>query len=252
MPTGFKKVPALYKCFSILDLFARQKKALSIADITNKLNYNKSTVFNIAYTLTDLGILERENGKFRFGPKIYVLAKAVAKGSELIQIIHPYLVEISRRTKLTTFLGMRSGDKAVILDRAESSFDLKIYSEIGIRIPLLAGAHGKALLSLKTNDEINHIVDNAELKQFTRFSCMDKEQYKELIKKVRVDGYAVEREEYIEGIRALAVPLRIQRRDLDMAIWVVGLKSQIKIDKIPSLSKILIKTCENIEEAFSF
>jgi IclR family KDG regulon transcriptional repressor len=81
---------------------------------------------------------------------------------------------------------------------------------------------------------------------------MDKEQYKELIKKVRVDGYAVEREEYIEGIRALAVPLRIQRRDLDMAIWVVGLKSQIKIDKIPSLSKILIKTCENIEEAFSF
>jgi len=252
MPVNFKKVPAIYKCFSILDLFAKQKKALSIADICKKLDLHKSTVFNIAYTLTDLGILEREDGKFRFGPKIYVLAKAVAKGSELIQVIHPYLEEISRRTRLTTFLGMRSGDKAVILDRAESNFDLKIYSEIGIRIPLLAGAHGKALLSLKPDDEIDHILDTVELKQFTRFSCMDKDLYKKMIKKARVDGYAIEKEEYIEGIRAVAAPLYIQKRDLDMAIWVVGLKSQIKVDKIPYLSKVLIETCRNIEETFSF
>jgi hypothetical protein len=39
---------------------------------------------------------------------------------------------------------------------------------------------------------------------------------------------AIEKEEYIEGIGPLSVPLRLKRRDLYMAIWAGGLKYQIK------------------------
>ncbi|MFC1822252.1 IclR family transcriptional regulator [Thermodesulfobacteriota bacterium] len=252
MTVDFKRVPALDKCFAILEQFAREKKSLGITDISKALNLNKSTVYNIVHTLSDLGVLDNGDGKFRFGPKLYMLGKAAENSSEMLRIIHPHLETISEKTNLTTFLGIQSGRKAIILDRADSSDKLKISSEIGIRIPLLAGAHGQALLSLQSDDEINEILSQNELKSFTRFSTWDKKQYLNMIRKVQKERIAFEDEEYIEGLRALAVPLRLKRRNLHMAIWAVGLKSQLPEKAITPYSDLLREIAEKIENQISF
>ncbi|MCP3950728.1 MAG: helix-turn-helix domain-containing protein, partial [Desulfobacterales bacterium] len=68
MPPAFKKVPAIDKCFAILDLLARTREPLGISDISGKLDLNKSTVFNIVHTLQGLNVLENQpDGKFVFG-----------------------------------------------------------------------------------------------------------------------------------------------------------------------------------------
>jgi len=54
MPNEFKKVPAIDKCFTILQLLAKSKQALGISEISKQLALNKSTVFNIIYTLKDI------------------------------------------------------------------------------------------------------------------------------------------------------------------------------------------------------
>ena len=61
MKIAFKRVPAIDKCFAILDLFARIKKPLGISEICKALGFNKSTVFNMVHTLDDLGILALSN-----------------------------------------------------------------------------------------------------------------------------------------------------------------------------------------------
>ena len=58
-------------------------------------------------------------------------------------------------------------------------------------------------------------------------------------------------EEYIEGIRALAIPLNIGRPDLQAAIWVVGLKSQVTDEKIAEYRDLLKKIGARIEAQFS-
>lgn len=252
MKVEFKRVPALDKCFSILDFFARKKEPSGITEISSALSINKSTVFNIVHTLTDLGVLENNSNKFRFGAKLYLLGKTAEKGSELIRNIHPYLEEISQKTNLSSFLGMRAGLKAVILDKAESDFDIKISSEIGTQIPLIAGAHGKALLSQLSDAKIDEILSQITLRRFTRYSCVDKEEYRKMINEVRKEGISVEKEEYIEGIRALAVPLNINREDLQVAIWAVGLKSQFKDGVISKYSSFMKEIAEKIENQFSF
>jgi hypothetical protein len=74
MPKDFKKVPAIDKCFAILQLLAKSKQALGISEISQLLDLNKSTVFNIIYTLKHLGALEQHHdGKFHFGTLLYLL-----------------------------------------------------------------------------------------------------------------------------------------------------------------------------------
>ncbi len=252
MKPEFRRVPALDKCFAILEFFAKSKEPLGISDISKALKYNKSTVFNIVYTLADLGILEHgRESKFRFGTQLYVLARATGQGSELIRTVHPYLEEINEKTRLSAFLGIRSGMRAIILDKVDSAFDIRISSEIGMRIPLLAGAGGKVLLSLLSDDEIDGILSKNKLKSFTPNSLTDKKKYKEMIKRARKEGIAIDKEEYIEGIRGLAVPLNINRGDCPAAIWAVGLKLQVKDRDIPVYSELLRKIAKEIEIRFS-
>ena len=252
MKVEFKRVPALDKGFSILEFLAASNKPLGISDISKALGYHKSTVFNLVYTLTDLGILEQgPDNKFRFGLQLYALGKAAGGASGWVQTVRPYLEEINAETKLSVFLGIRSEHRAVILDKVDTSFDIKIAAEVGIRIPLLAGAGGKVLLSQLSDGEIDNILSENKLSKFTPFSCTQKGLYKKMIRKARKEQFAIDDEEYIEGIRALAVPLRLNRGHLKAAIWVVGLKSQIKDEMIPLYRSKLQDTAKKIETRFS-
>ena len=248
MKTAFKRVPALDKCFAMLELLARSKKPLGVSDISKALNFNKSTVFNIVHTLDDLGALEKvADGKFQFGTRLYILGRAAGRGSALINTVHPYLEEINQKTRLSAFLGMRSGMTAVIIDKADASFDIKIFSEIGMKIPLLAGAGGRAFLAQLSDDEVDDILAKNDLVRFTPNACVNKKTYKKMVKKARMDGIAIDMEEYIEGIRAFALPLNLNRPDSQLALWVVGLKRQINEETIPQHSKLLKKIAREIE-----
>jgi IclR family KDG regulon transcriptional repressor len=251
MSNEFKNVPAIEKCFSILQYFANSKQSLGISDISKQLALNKSTVFNIVYTLKNLEILEQyPDGKFHFGTRLYLLGNANGKKSELIQTIHPYLEKISFQTELSAFLGIRSGQHAVIIDKVDTTQDIKISSEIGMRLPLLAGAGGKALLSQLTDRKIDQILSTNSLKKFTAKTCVDKKRFKKEVLSIRKEGLSFDNEEYIEGVVAFAVPLKTNRPDLQSAIWTVGLKQQVREEKTAKISNFLKKIADDINHRF--
>jgi IclR family KDG regulon transcriptional repressor len=248
MTSGFKRVPAVDKCFEIMDLFTRLKRPLGVSEISKTLDLNKSTVFNIIHTLDDLGVLEKVAGnKFQFGARLYFLGRAAGHTSELIGTVHTYLDEINRETKLSAFLGIRSGLTAVIIDKVDSAFDIKIHSEIGMKIPLLAGAAGRAFLSQMGEAEIDEILARNKLKKFTPNTCINKKKIKVMVKRTRRDGIAIDMEEYVEGIRAFAIPLNMGRANTQVALWAVGLKGQINDETIPIYSKYLLRIAKEIE-----
>ena len=124
---GFRRVPAVDKCFSILELLARSKDPLGVSEISVKLGLNKSTVFQIGRTLVDLHVLENQgNGKFVFGTRFYVLSNMARKHSPLVKIIHEYLEKINQKTNLSAFLGVRSDCRAILIDKVDSAYRIKV------------------------------------------------------------------------------------------------------------------------------
>lgn len=227
MPPAYKRVPAIDKCFAILDLMAKTENPHGISDLSRKLDLNKSTVFNIVYTLIDLGVLEsRAENKFGFGSRFYVMGHAAGRGSELIHLAHPYLEKINQQTKLSAFLGIRSGLRSVLIDKVDSAHGIKVSSEIGLQMPVLAGAGIKAMLSRLSDEHVEELVSGAELKQYTPNSIEDKSAYLAEIKQVREEGIAFDREEYIEGLVAVGIPIETNGRNMQAAIWAVGLTQQ--------------------------
>jgi IclR family KDG regulon transcriptional repressor len=247
-----KKVPAVDKCFKILELLAGARIPLGITEISTRLDYHKSTVFNLIYTLVDLGVLDMTpDNKVRLGIKLYTLGREAGAASNLIFKVRPFLEEINRKTSLSVFLGLCSGMKAVIVDKVDSPDDIKVSSELGMKIPLIAGAGGKVLLAQFPEDQVKEILARSTLTKFTPFTCTNRKQLAQMIEKARQDRFALDDEEYIEGIRALAIPLDMGRPDWPAAIWVVGLKSQLNDERIPVYRDLLKKIGARISAQFS-
>jgi IclR family transcriptional regulator, KDG regulon repressor len=247
MPAASKRVPAVDKCFAILDLLAQSQEPMGISDISGKLDLNKSTVFHIVHTLTDLNVLENQrDGKFIFGTRFYILGNMAGKRSKLIQTAHAYLERINEKTKLSAFLGLRSDRQAILIDKVDSAYGIKLSSEIGMQMPTLAGAGIKAMLSQLSDEELDEILARSELKRYTPYSIVDKAVYREEIREVRREGIAYDREEYIEGMVAFAIPITANSRDLQAAVWAVGLTRQVPDPSIPELTQLLKGISEEI------
>lgn len=247
MPPAFKRVPAIDKCFSILELLAQTGEPMGISDLSGRLGLNKSTVFNIAHTLLDLNVMEKQpDGKFALGTRFYILGSLAGKRSDLLQVAHPYLEKVSEKTRLSAFLGIRSDRQSVLIDKVDSANGIKLSSEIGMQMPVLAGAGIKAMLSQLSDGEIDEILDRTELSRYTPNSIIDRAAYKKEILEVRKQGIAYDREEYIEGMVALATPVKVNGRDLQAAIWAVGLTRQVPQDAMPELTAMLKGISEEI------
>jgi IclR family KDG regulon transcriptional repressor len=141
---------------------------------------------------------------------------------------------------------MRVGLKAVIIDKVDTAFDLKISSEIGMRLSLFAGAGGKALISMLPDEEIDRLLSETRLKSYTSKTTTDNAAFKKSVFRVREEGIAVDRGEYIEGIVALAVPLNTFRSDFQAAIWAAGLSQHVAPGKIPEYSACLREVAAEI------
>ena len=240
MPPAFKRVPAIDKCFAILDLFAKTDTPMGITDISRKLGLNKSTVFNTVYTLIDLKVLEiRGDGKFGFGSHFYVLGSQAGQRSELIRSVRPYLEKINLNTKLSAFLGIRSDLHSILIDKVDSAHGIRISSEIGLQMPVLAGAGIKAMLAQLDQAQVNALVADAQLKKFTPNSIVNKGAYIQEIDRVRQEGIAFDREEYIEGLVAVGVPVKTVDPNIQAAVWAVGLSRQASPEVLPDLNGLL-------------
>jgi len=239
----FRRVPAIDKCFAILDLLAQSSEPMGVSDIAGKLGLNKSTVFNIGHTLDDLNVLENQGeGKYVLGTRLYILSNMAGRRSPLIKTAHPYLEKINEKTNLSAFLGLRSELQAILIDKVDSAFGIKLSSEIGTKMPVLAGAGIKAMLAQLSDEEIDEILSRTDLKRYTPNSIIDKAVYKDEINDVRNQGVAYDREEYIEGMVAFGVPIRTSGSGVQAAIWAVGLTSQVSnatISEITGLLKVI-------------
>lgn len=252
MTLNYKKVPAIEKCFSILALMAEANRPFGFNEIVRNLDLNKSTVFNILHTMNDLDILEKgPDGTFTLGSRLFILGRAAAEGSELIQAVHPYLESINNKFKLSTFLGILSNQEVIIVDKADRAHKIRISSKIGMRIPVFAGVAGKALLSQLPEADIDEILSKNTPKRYTPMTIIDKTAYKKEILSVKKTGVAYDREEYIEGLMALAVPLKTCREDLQAAIWAVGLKQEFQEEVTMRIVKFLLNVAKEINQRFS-
>ncbi|HUJ89662.1 MAG TPA: IclR family transcriptional regulator C-terminal domain-containing protein, partial [Syntrophorhabdales bacterium] len=136
-------------------------------------------------------------------------------------------------------------DAVKVLEVVEPRKELKISSPVGARFALTAGVIGKIFLAPLENEEILTLLSRHKLPKYTNNSITDPVKFLEEIEKTRLSGYAVDFEEYLTGMRAVATLIYSGRLPVG-AVWVVGFTSSLNDNKLPHIIKHLKQTAEEI------
>jgi IclR family KDG regulon transcriptional repressor len=247
------RAPIVTKAFQILELVSRRDREMTISDLSRELGINKSTVHGIAHALEKAGAVVRDGKTKRYtlGLTLFELARAGYARLDLKDIARPVMEDLERLTEQSVFLGIRSGDHVSIIDIVESNRALKITSPIGTRVPLLAGAIGKAFLAFMEEDQAVSLLRSVGLRKFTEQSVTDVNLYMKKVGEARASGYGLDDEEYIQGVRAVAAVIQNSGPPLS-AIWVVGFTPSMSAEKLPAIAMETKRAAEAISRKIDF
>jgi DNA-binding IclR family transcriptional regulator len=245
-PAGYK-APAVHKAFQLLRSVAQSQKSLGIVELAQQLGYSKSTTHGLVHALLREGALTQGSGahKLYLGPAIAELLFSNWRQEKVNELAQPILNDIRNSINETVILGVRIRNRVLIITTAEASESLKISVMVGSTIPLLGGAVGKVFLSDETPDHAIQMINKHGLRRYTPQSITDATEYLTELDHVRAQGYAIDIEEYLQGIRAVAFALH-NRRGLPAALWVVGISANMDTDKMKKIADIAREKAEKL------
>jgi DNA-binding IclR family transcriptional regulator len=239
--------PSVKKAFGILGVLSTSKEGLGVSEIARGLNMAKSTVHGMTSTLKELGAVMRDpqTKRYRLGLTLFALGRLTYSQIDLKTLARSIMEELMEKTQASVFLGILNWEHVTVLDIVESRQDLKITAPIGTTIPLFAGAVGKVFLASMEEKQAEKIIQSKGLTRFTKNTIVDPKLYYQELSSVKKKGYAVDDEEYILGVRAVASPI-VGLGQLMAAIWVVGFKASLNEKKIKTIIKATKEAAEAI------
>ena len=241
------QAPSVKKAFRILRLVSDTDRGLGISELSKSLGISKSTVHGITSALEEVGAIIRNpiTKRYNLG---YAIVELVKKGLSRIPLREAairHMEGLVEETGETVFLGILTDDSIFILDVVESKKELKITSPSGTKIPLSAGATGKLFLAYMEKKSALRYLTSRGLVKYTENTITDLNRYMQEIKEVRKKGFAIDREEYLQGVKAVAAIIKTEGPIL-AAIWVVGFSSSLTEDKMEYVIENTLKAADAI------
>lgn len=250
---GEKGVQVIDRVFDILELLVKEGKGLGVSEIARRLDLNKSTVHRILGGITSRGYLEKtEDGIYSIGIQFVELASRRLNNVELATEARVYLTELTNIMGQSSHIAILDGCDAVYIDKVEVTKNLRLYSQIGKRIPAYCSALGKSLLIDKNDDDILKILSECNFEKLTDKTLAAPQDVLEEIRSARKTGWAIDDEEHDEGIRCISSPVYDYRGKIVAAISTAGPSSIVSRERDEEISSLVKKYAFSISKRLGY
>ena len=240
----------LIRAFMLLETIMKADKPLTSAYLAEDLDLPKATVHRIAQQLEEEGLLQREpNGKrFVGGLRLRRLATSVLTNSVMTGSRHMILQSLSQEINETCNLTALDGNELIYLDRIESNWPYRIHLPIGSHLPLHCTAAGKLLLANMKSTYRQRYLKAVTLEKHTRKTITDIDELREQLKVIASQDVGYDTGEYIDGMIALAVPVKNEASDVLYSIAVHAPNARVSLDDLKQHLPAMRDAAERIAE----
>ena len=135
-------IQVIARAGAILRVCAEAKNGLSLAAIAKEVNLPRSTVQRIVSALACEGLLfsDGSHRSIRLGGELFQVA--AQHHLDVVEIIHPFLKDLSEVTGETVDLAVLRGSRLVFIDQVTGSQRLRAVSSVGEAFSLHNSANG--------------------------------------------------------------------------------------------------------------
>ncbi|WP_375691780.1 IclR family transcriptional regulator [Pseudooceanicola sp. LIPI14-2-Ac024] len=194
-----KTIQSVDRALQILEVMARLRGEVTLAQISEELSLNASTCHHIIKTLMARNYVRpgTARGRYMLGSQLVVLADSVNMKAELPGRAKVVLEALNQLTEEAVHLAVLEADEMITLVKREARHALRVDSaSIGKSHALHATATGKILLSGLSEDEVRRLTGMHGLRKFTNGTCTDIDALLAELDRIRAQGFSEDREEF--------------------------------------------------------
>jgi DNA-binding IclR family transcriptional regulator len=199
---------SLQKGLAILAAVA-QSGPSTLTEVATRVGIDYTTVYRMVSTLVSLGYLRRDGATKRYevGPAVLRLGYGYLENRQLSQIALPVMRDLRDALQETVNLSTLDGTEMVLLESVQGPHLLNMQTRIGGRFQLHCSASGKVALASLPADELGRKLAGLDLIPHTDCTITDRAALAHEAELVRERGYALNDEEHVIGLNAVAAPI---------------------------------------------
>jgi IclR family transcriptional regulator, acetate operon repressor len=199
-------VQALARGVDLLEALADAGGEAGVSELAERTGLAPGTIHRLVRTLLHAGYLRQlPSRRYALGPRLVRLGDAA--GRLLGRWATPALTELVAAVGETANLAALDGDHAVYVAQVPSPHSVRVFAEIGRRVPLHSTAVGKALLSTLPAAAVDAVLARTGLPAATAATITDPDRLRAELAAVREHGHARDEGEQELGVRCVAVPV---------------------------------------------
>jgi DNA-binding IclR family transcriptional regulator len=217
----------------LLSILADSGRPMSLADLVAELGLPKATVHRLCGQLLACGFVSRDVNErdFVVGPALRKLALDTLNHGSLRGLRHEVLSTLVAQVGETCNFTTMDGARVLYLDRVEAPWPWRLTLDVGAHVPLHCTASGKLFLAFMDEPRREAMFRTLNLQAITPHSITTTDALRQACAVIREQGYASDREEFVIGLVAIAVPVRDKLGEVRAALAVHGPTGRLPLEQ---------------------
>jgi DNA-binding IclR family transcriptional regulator len=229
-------IPNLRNACRILKRLGQANSGFIAHDIAKDLSLPATTTLRIMNTLHLEGLVRKDRGQYFLGPVLIHLGNGALAATELNALAQPVLQKLTGLTGETSHVAVPCDNRSLIVAVCSGPHPLRAASRPGTLVEMHCSATGKIFLSflpdlLQATYGLNHPIKRYSPRTLTTFGGLKKET--DLTRK---RGYSFDNEEFHDGVRCLAAPVRGSDRSVVAAVGITAAVVRFPLDRTAEIA----------------
>ncbi|MCX5255113.1 IclR family transcriptional regulator [Streptomyces canus] len=226
-----------------------QHQPVTVGELTKIFGLPKSTVQRTLVTLAEAGWLRasrKDTTRWEVGARVLAVRPAALQGSSLFAAARDPMVQLRDKVNETIHLSVPDALQCmVVVDRVDCDHPVRTFHAIGDTSPLHATATGRAVLAHLPKQDIEELITQG-LERYSETTPADPEELRAELRRIRTDGYAVNRNQWRPGVCAIAAPI-LDEDGTPLATVAISMPdSRYDADELPEWGRLVADTAAEI------
>jgi len=229
-------VQSVNRALQLLEHLADAGGAMRLTELEAVSGLPLPTIHRLIRSLKDNGYVRQEpSRRYALGPRLIRLGEIA--GRALGAWVTPRLADLVAEIGETANMAVLEGDEVAYVAQAPSAHSMRMFTEVGRRIPLHCSGVGKALLSQLPDSAVLELLQRTGMPAKTPRTLTDPYSLLVELAEIRGQGWAVDDGEQEAGVRCVAVP--VHGAPTRAAISVSGPSGRITANRVVEIAPIL-------------
>lgn len=236
-------VRAVDRALEILMAFTVKDQRLTASELLKRVDLSRPTLYRLLRALEHNGFIVSTGDpqRFELGPSVAHLAHVWSASLDVVSIAQPAMQKLWNETGETVSLLVHQGPSRICVAELPSGQPLSFKRGVGYREDVTLGASGRVILA--------HIPHPESYLTKDKVKKADVPAYLERLRRIRDAGFAVSKDELINGAVAVAAPFFVGGDKVMGSLAVFGPSVRMDDARVAEVAALLTSEAEKLSQA---